>query len=133
MYRYVIFEKDGNLIKKGKSKTIKVGRHLLELETTYFFNGYPFFVMKGHGDIDLKYLPNSKPSFNKVNIENLDYFIQYAEHKATDYEEQEQIENFCRIYKINSAHYCPKLYTQEYNDLERSLYDYKNVVVIERF
>lgn len=89
--------------------------------------------MKGHGDIDLKHLPNSKPRFNKINIDNLDYFIQYAEHKATDYEEQEQIENFCKIYKFNSAYYSPKLYTQEYNDIESELFDCYDLVIVKKY
>lgn len=133
MFRYVVFQEKGILVKGNKAREIKEGRHLLELENSYFFNACPFYVMRGHGDIEFRHLPFAKPSFSRVRIENLDYFLQTGEHKSLDYREQEQIESFLKIYKINEAHNSPKLYTEEYNDLERGLFEYQSLVSIERY
>ena len=123
MYRKVLFDEIGIL--RDSMKKIHVSNFAyLEIDKSYFFNEIPFYVMSGYGEINFKDLPLQKPSFNKINIENLDYFLQNEEHTATDYAEQAQIEAFYKMYRFNEIHEKPKLYTQSYNDLEKTLYGY---------
>lgn len=132
MYRMVEFREDGFLIQGYKVARIQKGKKLLKTNENYNFNGRPLFVMLGNGSIELELLPYNKPSFLKIEIQNLDYFLQNNEHLSTDYTEQMQIEQFNKIFKINELYNTPKLYTQEYNELEKALFDLQNSK-IEKF
>lgn len=122
MYRAVIFNEDGYLTHKHKVSMLMSGKKLLKVNETYIFNDTPFFVMQGSGAIEFELLPHAKPRFHKIQLENLDYFMQYGKHKSSDYEEREQIENFYRIYEINETYEKPLLYTIAYNTLEKELF-----------
>lgn len=132
MYRMVEFREDGFLIQGYKVARIQKGKKLLKTNENYNFNGRPLFVMLGNGSIELELLPYNKPSFFKIEIQNLDYYLQNNEHLSTDYTEQMQIEQFNKIFKINELYNTPKLYTQEYNELEKALFDLQNSK-IEKF
>lgn len=132
MYRMVEFREEGFLIQGYKVARIQKGKKLLKTNENYNFNGRPLFVMLGNGSIELELLPYNKPSFSKIEIQNLDYFLQNNEHLSTDYTEQMQIEQFNKIFKINELYNTPKLYTQEYNELEKALFDLQNSK-IEKF
>ncbi len=122
MYRTVVFNEDGYLTHKHKVSMLMSGKKLLKVNETYIFNDTPFFVMQGSGEIEFELLPHTKPRFHKIQLENLDYFMQYGKHKSSDYEEREQIENFYRIYEINETYEKPLLYTIAYNTLEKELF-----------
>lgn len=94
----------------------------LHLDRLYFFNNTPYYIMAGHGEIDITQLPNIKPRFDKIEIANLDYYLQNREHKSLDYDEQAQIESFVHISFINETYNKPLLYTKEYKELEKALY-----------
>lgn len=97
------------------------GTKLLKVNESYIFNETPFYVMRGSGAIEFKLLPHTKPRFHKIQIENLDYYMQYEKHKSSDYEEREQIENFVKLYEINQTYDCIKLYNSSYNRIEQEL------------
>lgn len=132
MYRMVEFREDGFLIQGYKVARIQKGKKLLKTNENYNFNGRPLFVMLGNGSIELELLPYNKPSFSKIEIQSLDFYLQNNEHLSTDYTEQMQIEQFNKIFKINELYNTPKLYTQEYNELEKALFDLQNSK-IEKF
>lgn len=88
-----------------------------------------FFVAKGFGDIDYKQLPTQKPSFSKIMVENLDFFLQNKTHSAIHYDEIAQIENFISLLEFNNTFSKPKIYTNEYNILLNQLLGMNN----ERF
>lgn len=132
MYRMVEFREDGFLIQGYKVARIQKGKKLLKTNENYNFNGRPLFVMLGNGSIELELLPYNKPSFFKIEIQSLDFYLQNNEHLSTDYTEQMQIEQFNKIFKINELYNTPKLYTQEYNELEKALFDLQNSK-IEKF
>lgn len=121
MYRMIIFNEDGYITHKHKISMIMAGTKLLKVNESYIFNDTPFYVMQGSGAIEFELLPHTKPRFHKIQIENLDYFMQYEKHKSSDYEEREQIENFVRLYDINQTYGCIKLYNSSYNRIEQEL------------
>ncbi len=98
----------------------------LNTEQTYTFDDTYFFVAKGFGDIAYKELPMEKPSFSKVLVQNLDYFIQYQAHSATSYDEIAQIENFVELFNFNNDLIKPKIYTEQYNQLINQLLGLKD-------
>lgn len=102
---------------------------LLETEQHYSFDDVVFFVAKGFGEIGYTQLPTQKPSFGKVCIENLDYYIQHKAHSATSYDEIAQIESFVKLLEYNNDLQKPKIYTTQYNQLLNQLLGIHN----ERF
>lgn len=125
--REISFNENGRLVNQTLKcfSFIKKGDiRYLQLDKTYYFNNVPYYIMQGKGSIEIDKLPHSKPIFDKIDLKNLDYFIQNKKHSSLDYDEQAQIESFCNISFFNDCHKEPKLYTQEYKKLEKALYGF---------
>ncbi|MGI0406534.1 hypothetical protein ACRE1U_04410 [Helicobacter himalayensis] len=98
----------------------------LPLEQGFQFGNTSFFTLKGFGDISYKDLPLCYPDFSKVNVANLDYFLQHKQHSSDDYDEIAQIENFIEFLALNKSFEKPKIYTTEYNYLLNQLLGVRN-------
>ena len=127
MRRDVRFKEGGKLISGRVRMQYITPDSIVYLKTNriYYFNGTPYYIMQGKGVIDIENLPHNEPRFNLIKLENLDYFLQKGEHKSLDYDEQSQIESFAKIANFNEIHNEPKLYTQEFKELEKRLYGIK--------
>ena len=124
--RKVIFDTFGELLDSfGEKRTLTQENNkwycLLTTESYYIFNNVRFFLFKGFGQINYKELPAQKPSFNKIQVRNLDYYLQNGKHSAIMYDEIAQIENFCSMLNFNNSFEHPKIYTKEYNNLLNQL------------
>ena len=110
--------KEGFIFKKVKANEILI----LKTDKTYIFNDKPYYIMEGRGRFYIEDMPHEKPQFNLIDIKNLDYYMQNETHISLDYDEQRQIESFYNISFYNTAYKEPRLYTQEFKDLEKRLY-----------
>lgn len=129
--RKVIFDTEGTLIDSfGEKHTLTEGENkffcMLETENYYSFENKRFFLFSGFGDINYKELPEKKPSFNKIEVKNLDYFLQNGKHSAIFYDEMAQIESFTYMLDFNNNLEKPKIYTKEYNLLLNKLLGLNN-------
>ena len=130
--RKVFFPKNGVLKEKlfGSIYKLKSENNSfyaeLEPENSYIFDGEEFYCLKGFGDIEYNLFPKHAPNFEKINLENLDYFIQNDTHSATNFDEIAQIEEFIKMFDLNTAQPLPLLYTKSYNNLFNQLLGYRN-------
>lgn len=123
--REVRFKQQGILLDSKRGKYYKIKDNelaMLESNKQYFFNTRPFYVMQGKGEIDIESLPYQKPKFDLIKLENLDYYLQHNVHKSIDYAEQMQIESFCKIFEFNENAKEAKLFSKEYQTLEKMLF-----------
>lgn len=125
MYREIKLNNKGILIDINKNTYLDIKKPtilFLRLDVIYSYNGIHYFILNGHGSINIEFMPHYKPLFNKVNTENLAYYINTLEHSSIDYEEQKQIELFYKIYMHNANCNKPVLYNNAYMELEKRLF-----------
>lgn len=138
MRREIIFKNAGLLVTEHyRAYNIESNTtHFLKVDRIYLFKGIPYYITQGKGSIEIEKLPHSKPHFNLIKLENLEYFILNKTHSSLDYDEQAQIELFCDIADFNETFKSPRIYTQEYKRLEKALYGIEskdNNITIKRY
>lgn len=125
MYRQIEFMQDGVLIDTFKQASIDIKANTikpLHLYRLYIYNDIPYYIMNGKGSLDITHMPYFKPCFNKVEIENLRFFMENLNHITFDYDEQQQIELFYKIHTYNEQNHAPLIYNDDYMRVERLLY-----------
>lgn len=138
MKRKIYFKDNGILLdfeRYTKREIQKDTILYLQVNKLYQFNKQIYYIMNGKGQIDIESMPHFKPTFEKIKLQNLDYYLQHKEHSTFDYEEQMQIESFYEIYDFNDTYKEPRIFTKEYNELEKQIYGIKenNNIKVERY
>lgn len=125
MYREIKLNNKGILIDINKNTYLDIKKPtilFLRLNALYSYNGIHYYILDGQGSINIEAMPHYKPIFNKVNRENLAYYVDTLCHSSIDYEEQKQIELFYKIYMYNASYNKPVLYNNAYMELEKKLF-----------